>query len=259
MGRFHRRNRGGRGKQLLFLSTVIQDAAVETLENSDLANPIYGSGVDGSINLDGSSSGTTAITGSGSSYTLTRDIFCRYLKLGKNVHLNTNGYRVFVQGTLTMDSGSRIGFTTGFSTAGSIAQGGGIDTSVTHSLGGDSATQTATAPTSGTGGTNFYKQPMQAVRGYSITATSTTPTFLRGGAGGTAGAGGGVVIVAARYISAVGSTCYISAPGTSGSGGGGGGTVMVISSASALTSPISTDVTGGTGCSSGTVIYMQVP
>lgn len=258
MGRFHRRNRGGRGRQLLFLSTVIQDTAVEVLENSDLANPIYGSGVDGTINLSGSSSGTSAITGSGSSYTMTRDIFCRNLTLGSSVHLNTNGYRVFVQSLLTMNSGSRLGFTTGFSTAGSIAQGGAIDTSVTHSLGGASATQTATDPTAGTGGVTYYQQPIQAVKGYSITATSTTPTFLRGGAGGTAGAGGGVVIVAARHMSAPGSTAYISAPGTAGSGGGGGGVVLIVSSSDSLPTGISAQVGGGTGCGVGTATYMQV-
>lgn len=257
MGRFHRRNNQGRGKQLLFQTTVLQEEIVETLETADLPNPIYGSGVDGSITLNGSSSGTDAITGSGTSYTLDRDLFCKNLSLGSSVHLNTNGYRVFVQGTLTMSSSSRIGYTTGHSTAGSIQQGGAIDTSVTHSLGGDSATETATDPTTAEGGTIYYKQALQAYRGYSITAGSTTPSFLRGGAGGTAGAGGGVVILVARYIVQRAGSSKVSAPGTSGSGGGGGGVVIIISSGNALPTAITTEVTGGTGCGSGTAIYLQ--
>lgn len=257
MGRFHRRNNRGRGKQLLFQTTIFQEEIVETLETADAPNPIYGSGVDGSITLSGSASGTAAITGSGSSYTMTRDIFCRNLTIGSSVHLNTNGYRLFVQGTLTLSSGSRVGFTTGNATAGSIMQGGAIDTSVTHSLGGASATETATDPTTAEGGTIYYKQALQAYRGYSITAGSTSPTFLRGGAGGTAGVGGGVVIVVARYITQRSGNSKIAAPGTAGSGGGGGGVVIVISSGSALPTSVGTEVIGGTGCGSGTAIYLQ--
>ena len=81
-----------------------------------------------------------------------------------------------------------------------------------------------------------------------------------GVAGGTSGAGGGVVILAARYIglSSGTATATIKAPGTAGAGGGGGGVVIIISSAGVLTSGVSTDVTGGTSCSAGTVIYSQV-
>jgi len=257
MGKFHRRNNQGRGKQLLFQTTVFQEEIVETLETADSPNPIYGSGVDGSITLNGSSSGTDAITGSGTSYTLARDLFCKNLSIGSSVHLNTNGYRVFVQGTLTLSSSSRIGFTTGHSTAGSIQQGGAINTSVTHSLGGDSATETATDPTTAEGGTLYYKQALQAYRGYSITAGSTSPSFLRGGAGGTAGAGGGVVIICARYIAQRSGSSKIAAPGTQGTGGGGGGVVIIISSGSSLSSGVNTEVVGGTGCGNGTAIYLQ--
>jgi len=127
-----------------------------------------------------------------------------------------------------------------------------------HSLGGSSQTVGVTAPTAATGGIDYYKQPFQAIKGYSITGTSTTVTPLRGGAGGTVGVGGGVVILAARYIGLSSGTATIKAPGTAGAGGGGGGVVIIISSAGVLTSGVSTDVTGGTSCSAGTVIYSQV-
>jgi hypothetical protein len=65
-------------------------------------------------------------------------------------------------------------------------------------------------------------------------------------------------MVVARYITVTSGTAYISAPGTGGAGGGGGGVVLIISSDTSLNSAVSTVVTGGTGCASGTVYYMQV-
>lgn len=223
----------------------------------DAPDSVYGSGADASYTLDG----TTTILGmapSSSVYTATRDLFFYNLTISNSVQLNPGGYRIFVQNILSLGSSSIIGYTTGFSTAGSIQQGGAATTAVTHSLGGSSASQTATTPTAATGGTNYYYQSFQSIRGYSITGTSTTPTFLRGGAGGASGAGGGVVILSARYISVSSGTAYIKAPGTPGSGGGGGGVIIVISSSPSLNASVSTDVTGGTGCNAGTVIYSQV-
>jgi len=127
-------------------------------------------------------------------------------------------------------------------------------------LGGSSAVQTATAPVAGLGGSKYYQVPAQAIRGYSVSASNTTPTFLTGGAGGASGAGGGVVIVAARYIfsTATASNAKFSAVGTPGLAGGGGGVIIVISTAAALPSGISTDVSGGTGASAGTFYYLQL-
>ena len=196
---------------------------------------------------------------SSSVQTATRDLYFYNLTISAGVRLNPAGYRIFVQNILMLGNGSSIGYTTGFSTVGSIWQGGATATAVTHSLGGSSATQTATAPTAVTGGTNYYYQPVQAVRGYSITGGSTSPTLLRGGAGGASGAGGGVVIVAARYISLSSGAATINAPGTAGSGGGGGGVVIIVSSAPTLLTGVTTSVVGGTGCAAGTSIYLQVP
>ena len=130
----------------------------------NLPDPVYGTGADGDVTLSASA-------------TLTTDKFYRNLTLDTNIHLNPGGYRIFVQNVLTLGSGSRIGYTTGFTTAGSIAQGGAINTAVTHSLGGASGAQTATAPTAALGGSEYYKQPLQAIRGWAVTASSTTPTF----------------------------------------------------------------------------------
>lgn len=261
MGRFLRANNTTSGVGLV-ASTSATFSDLLTLANLvDVPNPIYGSGQDSSVTLDGSST-VLSMAPSSSVYTLTRDIFCYNMTLSANVRINPAGYRIFVQNMLTFGSGSTIGFTTGFTTDGSIKQGAAALTSVTHSLGGNgggAGAGTATAPSAQTGGTNYYYQPLQAVRGYSITATSTTPTFLRGGAGGATGTGGGVVILAARFISVSSGTAYIKAPGST--GGGGGGVVIIISSASSLNSSVTTDVTGGGGspaAASGTVIYSQV-
>lgn len=217
----------------------------------DAADPIYGAGVDGSVTLDG----TTTVLGmapSSNKYTMTSDLYFHNLTINSSVHLQPNGYRIFVKNILTMGNGSRIGFTEGFDTAGSILQGAGLLAVVPHSLGGSGLYGTCVAPTEPLGGPKYFEVPRQAVTGYSITA-SGGPTFLRGGgAGGPTEPGGGVVILAARHIGVSSGTAYISAPGLNGAGGG---VVIIVSSHSALPAGLTTDVTGE---NPGTVNYMQL-
>jgi hypothetical protein len=214
------------------------------------ADAVYGTGADGNVTLDGTTT-VLSMTPSGSVYSMTRDMHFNDLTINADVRLAPNGYRIFVKGTLKFNSGSTIGFTTGYSTAGSIAQGGAATTAVTHSLGGSATGYTATAPTSAMGGSAYFQVARQAITGYSITA-SGGPTFLRGGAGGSGQAGGGVVIVAARYIAGPSSgTGYFKAPATAPAGGG---VILVISSSSSLPASVSTDVTGQ---NSGTYYYIQ--
>jgi hypothetical protein len=231
----------------------------------DAPDSIYGSGSDGTVTISANT-------------TLTTDKFYYNLTVNSNIVLNTAGYRVFVKNLLTLNSNSAIGvgtafsytMNTGFSGTGTIAGGGAANTAVTNSLGGNSASQTATVPTVAQGGTGvkpdlansatltgYWYQPTQSVKGYVLNASNTTPLFLRGGAGGSAGAGGGVLIIASRYISVTG-TAFFDAAGLTGSGGGGGGVIIAISSHPSLPAGITTDVTGGTGCANGTVIYSQL-
>lgn len=212
---------------------------------------VYGTGADGDAVLDGTTT-VLSMAPSSSVYSMTRDMYFNDLTINGSVRLAPNGYRIFVKGTLKfVGANSTIGYTTGFSTAGSIAQGGAASTAVTHSLGGSATGFTATAPTAAMGGVNYFKVPAQAITGYSITA-SGGPTFLRGGAGGASQAGGGVVIIAARYISGPASgTAYIKAPGTAPAGGG---AILIVSSAETLATGVSTDVTGQ---NAGTVHYMS--
>jgi hypothetical protein len=182
---------------------------------------------------------------------MTSDLYFNDLTINAGVRLAPNGYRVFVKNILKLNNNSIIGFNTGYSTDGSIKQGGAASTAVSHSLGGSATGFAAVAPLASLGGTAYFRVGPQAITGYSITA-SGGPTFLRGGAGGDSQAGGGVVIVSARYISGPSSgTGYIKAPATAPAGGG---VIIVVSSASALPASISTDVTGQ---NSGTSIYIQ--
>lgn len=212
---------------------------------------IYGTGYDGDATLDGSTT-VLGMAPSASVYTMTKDLYFNDLTINTSCRLQPNGYRIFVKGTLKFGgTNATIGYTSGYSTDGSIKQGGAAATAVTHSLGGSATGYTATAPTEAMGGSNYFKVPHQAINGYSITA-SGGPTFLRGGAGGSGQAGGGVVILAARYISGPSSgTAYIKAPATAPAGGG---VILVVSSASSLPAGISTDVTGQ---NAGTYYYMQ--
>lgn len=226
-------------------TSSISSALVATATYLNLPDPVYGTGIDGNFTMSSNTS-------------LTSDVFYNNLTIADGIQLTPNGYRVFVRNILTLGPNSVIGHSTGYSAAGTIAQGGATATAVTNSLGGASATQTATVPTAALGGANYFKQPLQAIRGWAVTAASTTPTFLIGGAGGASGPGGAVLIISARYITVTSGTAFFKAPGTAGAGGGGGGVILVVSSAASLNSSVTTDVTGGTGCSAGTVNYMQV-
>lgn len=219
----------------------------------DAPDSVYGTGMDGDATLDGSTT-VLGMAPSSNVYTMTKDLYFDDLTINAGVRLNPAGYRIFVKNVLTFSgNNSTIGFTTGFSTAGSIYQGGAAATAVTHSLGGSATGYTATAPTAALGGTEYFKVGPQAITGYSITA-SGGPTWLRGGAGGAGQAGGGVVILAARYIAGPesGSTGYIKAPATAPAGGG---VIIIVSTAAALPSTVSTDVTGQ---NAGTVHYIQL-
>lgn len=259
MGRFRRHNRAFRRFRKITLPTSkIDDVALASVATNDAPDVAYGTGYDGTVSFDGVST-VLGFTPSLGVYTLTRDIYCQNMTVGTNVLVKTAGYRVFVKNNLFMHNGAVIGFNDGWSTDGSIKQGGAGQTSVTHSLGGDGAsgTYTATAPTAALGGTDYFKQPHQALKGYSITA-SGGPTFLRGGAGGLTATGGGVVICAARYITSYASVtpAKFAAPG--GEPDGGGGVVIVISSSASLPSGVVADVGGGASGGDGTSIYIQL-
>ena len=99
----------------------------------DAADPVYGTGADGDATLDGSST-VLGMIPIANVYSMASDLYFDDLIISDNVRLSPNGYRVFVKGTLSLGNNSIIGFTSGFATAGSIGQGGAINTAVTNSL-----------------------------------------------------------------------------------------------------------------------------
>jgi hypothetical protein len=227
------------------------DGSVWNSYYNEAVDSVYGTGADGDAVLDGTTT-VLSMAPSSSVYSMTQDIYFNDLTINASVRLAPNGYRIFVKGTLKfMGADSIIGYATGFATEGSIKQGGAANTAVSHSLGGSATGFAAVAPIASLGGSDYFMVPNQAITGYSITA-SGGPEFLRGGAGGSGQAGGGIVIVAARYISGPATgTAYIKAPATAPAGGG---VILVVSSAIALAAGITTDVTGQ---NAGTVHYMS--
>jgi hypothetical protein len=211
----------------------------------DSPDDIYGSGADSSVTISGNT-------------TLSSDMYYYDLTVNANITLNTGGYRVFVKNILTMGSSAVIGLPGGSVALGTLKGGGAAGANTTNSLGGSGASATATQVTAAAGGSAYYRHPSQAVRGYNVTASATTPTYLEGGAGGT-GVGGGVVIVCARYIS-TSAACTISATG--GADAGGGVIIFVSSNDEAIFNTqthLTLDVSKGTGTGSdGTAFYIEV-
>lgn len=146
---------------------------------------LYGSGQDGVVTI-------------ATNTTLSRDMYYDTLTIAEGVHVNTNGFRVFVRNSLNLSpnlatqSTTSIGLKNGSSVVGTLA--GGSTTSATNSLGGNSASYSVTGPTP----TNYFNLPRNAVVGYTLHASQTTPLPLKGGAGDGTNPGGGVVVVCAR-------------------------------------------------------------
>ena len=99
----------------------------------DAADPVYGTGADGDATLDGSST-VLGMIPIANVYSMASDLYFDDLIISDNVRLSPNGYRIFVKGTLSLGTNSIIGYNSGYSTSGSIAQGGAINTAVTNSL-----------------------------------------------------------------------------------------------------------------------------
>lgn len=203
-------------------------ASDATASFTAVPDEIYGSGADGNVTISVNT-------------TLTRDMYYNNLTIADGVHLNTAGFRVFVRNSLAFSNASAnqsttsIGLKNGSSAVGSLSSGG--LGSVTNALGGESASYTVTAPVPA----EYFSLARNAVAGYMLSASQTTPLFLKGGAGDNSHYGGGVVVVCARKISGYGS---IYATGYNGGSYTTGGGVIVYVSQSTKPSSITLDVSG---------------
>ncbi len=209
---------------------------------------------DGSLQTTagGGGGGGLAIFGDGSdgpgvissNYFLPRDMFYSSLTVNSGATLNTNGYRIFVRGTLTNNGViSRVGNPGQNGNFGASASGGAALSNATSSLGGSEA-----------GG---YAQLLSAINGGSL-GNSLGGTGGYGGSGsGSSGGGGGVASAPTalqggyRSLPSASVLRLVSAPWAfvAGGGGGGGG------GSSAVPGPIY--VSGGGGGSGGGVMVIS--
>lgn len=146
---------------------------------------VYGTGVDGNVVI------------ASNPVTITRDMYYDNLTVNANCHLNTNGFRVFVKNTLTLNGSIGIRSTDSVS-AGTLESRTPAGTSTTYSVGGSS----------GNNGTTASQIPASLLydleRAVGLAWNDGSPRRVTGGAGGNAGANG---------------TLNPGSPGTSGSAG----------------------------------------
>jgi hypothetical protein len=149
---------------------------------------IYGMGNDGDVVIS-------------TNVSLTRDVYYNNLTINNGSHLNTNGYKVFVKNTFTLNGS--IGVTAGTSISSATIAGTTSGASVTDSIGGSAFGATYTASQLPTAIANDIST---AILGYYIDTNSVVRP-VKGGAGGANGAAGTVTPGAAGTVT----------PGTNGS------------------------------------------
>lgn len=175
---------------------------------------IFGEGTDGAATI---SSGTTY---------LTKDMYYTNLTINSGATLFTNGFRVFVNGTLT--NNGTLGMPT--ATAATVADGSGTVAGRQNALNPTNAWGTSTSALSAT---DMHDMD-DAISGWFITSAGAI-TKIGSGSLGVAGSSGNVTAATAgnyaphaNTVGAAGGTGNAATAGTGGAGGPGGGLVIVL-------------------------------
>lgn len=177
------------------LERVNSPAKVQRIGNDS----VYGTGSDGTVVIASNTS-------------LSRDMYYNNLTINSNSHLNTNGFKVFVKNTLTVNGS--IGINAGVTVSNATLAGTTANaTSVTNSIGGNAAGVTYTASQASSAVLSYIEN---ILTGASV-STSGTITAFTGGAGGGSGVAGTVTPGAA------GTGATNGAAGSAGTGAGAGG------------------------------------
>ncbi len=142
---------------------------------------VYGMGNDGDVVI-------------ASNVSLTRDMYYNNLTVNNGIHLNTNGYKIFVKNTCTLNGS--IGVTSGTSISSATVAGTTSGASVTDSIGGSAFGATYTASQLPTAIANDIST---AILGYYIDTNSVVRP-IKGGAGGANGVAGTVTPGAAGTV-----------------------------------------------------------
>jgi parallel beta-helix repeat protein len=224
---------------------------------------LFGDGSDGTVAMNGTNTFSGFASLSGSTYTLSRDVFATSLTVSSGVTVLTNGYRVFCQGTVT--NGGTVSFpgnnaasaTGGTHTNSGTLQGGqagGSGSAASAGANGTIASGSAGTGNGGAGGagsstaggaarasnlsTPFpYRTPYAAAAGaFTVVGVACSASGANGGSGGGGdgtnsggggGSGAGIIVI---FAWSVVNTGTISAnggngftPATGNCGGGGGG------------------------------------
>jgi len=191
---------------------------------------VYGGGQDGTVVVSTNTS-------------LTRDMYYNNLTINSGIHLNTNGWKVFVKGTLTLTGTIGIKSTDGAVSGTSLAGHTAANTAVTYSIGGSTQTHTATQlPMS------LFHDIDKAISGYYVDSAATA-RVIQGGAGGPTGAAGTLDTNVAAPTTWTGKA---GAGGAGGSGGAAGALGQHPPAAHTVGSPGGRGGTGGTGSTGGT-------
>lgn len=137
---------------------------------------IYGTGTDGNVLIASNTS-------------LSRDMYYNNLSINNGCHLNTNGYKVFVKGTLTLNGNIGVSSGTTVSTA-TLRGTAPIASNTTGSIGGNAAGSTYVASQAPSYVLNALEN---IIMGGYITAAGSFVGFS-GGAGGEDGVAGTVTL-----------------------------------------------------------------
>ena len=246
---------GATGQVLTKSSGTDWDATWTTVTTPTVINQaLYGGATDGNLTLDGTST-VTGMSRSGTTYTLSRDIYAGNLTINSSVTLKAAGYRIFVRDTLTLNgtisndgtnaSGTSAGGATPSGTlgpgglggtAGAVGAAGSAGSNLTNAFGGvggiggsnSGATLAGGAggspgfPTAATGGAEQFQSGRDMT---TLRINGGTPSQVQGGGGGGGGAGN------ASFQG----------------GGGGGGAGVILITARLLVGSGTVSVKGGAG------------
>jgi hypothetical protein len=137
---------------------------------------VYGGGQDGDV-----------VVASGTTVTLSRDMYYNSLTIQSTGHLATNGYKVFVKGTLSLSGSIGILSASVPTTNGTISAGTSAATAVTYSVGGSASGATPYSATQIPSSLLYDLE--KAISGYYVDSGSTV-RVIRGGAGASPGPAG---------------------------------------------------------------------
>jgi len=166
---------------------------------------VYGTGSDGTVIIASNTS-------------LTRDMYYSNLTINNGIHLNTNGFKVFVKNTLTVNGS--VGISAGVAVSNATLVGtSNIAANTTNSIGGSAAGVTYTASQASSDVRSYIENILM---GASVSVLGTVAAFT-GGAGGGNGVAGTVTPATAGTGATNGAAGSAGTGATAGGAGGAGG------------------------------------